>query len=70
MKVTLTPEELLRPLGSDLSDEAKRFFSRVGPVSFYGKDEKPIDFAELNRQLDGADREFLAEIAAGPLAER
>lgn len=63
MKVTMTKEELLRPLGSHITDpEARRFFSRVGPVSFHGRGDKPIDYAELNRQLDECDRRFLEGI--------
>jgi hypothetical protein len=69
MKVELTLEQLRRPLGSDITDpEARRFFSRVGPVNFCGDDDdegfgvpegEPIDFAALNRQLDEDDKRFL-----------
>lgn len=58
MKIILTDEEMDRPLGQDLIEsnpEARRFFSRVGLVSFWGSD-KPVDYAALNRELDEAER--------------
>jgi len=35
-----------------LSPEAQRFFSRVGPVSFWGDPDTPVDFKALNEKLD------------------
>jgi hypothetical protein len=63
MKVKVTKEDLLRPLGDHITDpEALRFFSRVGPVSFHGRGDEPIDYAALNRELDECDRRFLEDI--------
>ena len=62
MKVEITREQLLRPLGSDITQliaedrDAAEFFSRVGIVHSMG--DKPIDWREAVRNCDEADLMF------------
>ena len=78
MKVTLTDEEIRRPLGSGLPEKAKRFLERVGSVNLGDYNDEgfgipegdPIDWAELERTPVEVDRQFLAAIQAGPPAKR
>lgn len=75
MKVHLTMEEIRRPLGSDLPDEAKRFLDRVGSVNMGDDDDEgfgvpegdPINWNELNQTGAEMDR---CVVEAAPPAKR
>ncbi|MBI5071936.1 hypothetical protein HZB93_03550 [Candidatus Falkowbacteria bacterium] len=78
MKVTLTDEEIRRPLGSGLPERAKRFLERVGSVNtgdyndegFGIPEGDPIDWTELERTRTEADRQFLTAVKIGPMPKR
>jgi hypothetical protein len=65
MKARITREQLLRPLGSNITQliaedrNAAEFFSRVGIVHFMG--DKSIDWREAVRNHDEADLMFLRD---------
>ena len=63
MKIAMTEEELHRPLGSDLSERAKRLLSRVGSINF-GRNAVLDDAAldELEATIAEADKQFLTKL--------
>jgi hypothetical protein len=55
MDVEVTREELLQPLGKNMSEAECKFRRRVGPISFWRSSNKDVNWDKLNEMLDKFD---------------